>query len=164
MKKSIIILLVSLLLSSNLGFCAPVAEQVRPSIKNEKTVVQYIDVIPIDVVQNPSKYLNKNVRMIATFDKFSVVGLDYKPAFRSSEDYILFLIRKCEKNGHIIPLSEMKLFITRKKAEKFIDLDAGDEIEITGKVFSTALNDPWIEVDNLKILKSKKETKEEDKK
>lgn len=128
-----------------------------PTAVKPAAVTTYQDVLPMNVVQNPQKYLGKNIRIKAIFDKFSVVGLDYKPAFRSSEDYILFLIRKTESKGHIIPLAEMKLFITRKKAEKFIDLESGDEIEFTGKVFSAALGDPWIDVNDLKILSSKKD-------
>jgi len=160
-KKSLTVLIMSFMLFAGGAIAAPVAEQIRPVLKNEKTAIVYQDVQPLAVVQNPAKYLGKNIRMNATFDKFSVVGLDYKPAFRSSEKYILFLIRRCERNGHIIPLSEMKLFITRAKAEKYIDLDSGDEIEITGKVFSNALGDPWIDVDNVKIVKSKKESKKD---
>lgn len=161
-KKSLTILIMSFMLFVGGTAAIPAAQQVKPVLKNEKTAIIYQDAAPLSVVQNPGKYLNKNIRMNAIFDKFSVVGLDYKPAFRSSEKYILFLIRKCEKNGHIIPLSEMKLFITREKAEKFIDLESGDEIEITGKVFSLALGDPWIDVDNLKILKSNKNSKKDE--
>ena len=161
LKKSLTVLVMSFIFFVGGTIAAPAAEQIRPVLKNEKTAIVYQDVAPLAVVQNPGRYMGKHIRMNATFDKFSVVGLDYKPAFRSSEKYILFLIRRCERNGHIIPLSEMKLFITREKAEKFIDLESGDEIEITGKVFSAALGDPWIDVDNLKIVKSKKETKKE---
>ena len=116
----------------------------------------YEDVKAIDVVNNPSKYLNKYIRINGIFDKFSVVGLDYKPAFRKSDDYIAFLIRKTEISGHVIPMAEMKLFITRKDAEKYIDLESGDKIEFTGRVFATALGDPWIDVDNINILSTKK--------
>lgn len=132
-------------------------------IAEEITIKEnYINVNPLEVVATPQKYLNKNIRIKGTFDKFSVVGLDYKPAYRSSEDYILFLIKRTEIKGHIIPLAEMKIFMTRKMAEKYIDLETGDEIEFTGKVFSTALSDPWIEIDSLKILnKVKKENTEE---
>ena len=45
-------------------------------------------------------------------------------------------------------------------AEKHIDLETGDKIEITAKVFSTALNDPWLDVENLVVIKKiKKEEK-----
>ncbi len=119
----------------------------------------YIQVAnPLDVVNSPSEYLYKKIRLNAVFDKFSTLGLDYKPAMRSSEDYISFLIRRPDISGsNVIPLSEMKLIISRKIAEKLlIDIESGDKVEFTGLVFSNALNDPWIEVDNVKILNPKK--------
>ena len=128
--------------------------------KNSKPVVvtqpaastQVFQVAPLSVVNNPSSYLNKTVLMKAKFDKFSTLGLDYKPAFKSSEDYISFLIRR-DDSAHDIPLSEMKLFIKRTEAEKFIDLKTDDEIEIKGVVFSDALGDAWIDVQQLTVTK-----------
>lgn len=130
-----------------------------PTIQKKQTTY-YEPVDAIDVVKYPSRYLNRCIKIDAIFDKFSVVGLDYKPAFRSSEDYILFLIRKTEVKGHIIPLAEMKIFIKRDEAEKYVDLESGDSIEFTGKVFSTALGEPWIEVDSLKVKNKVSKTKE----
>ena len=128
--------------------------------KNSKSVditqpaatTQVFQVAPLSVVNNPSSYLNKTVLMKAKFDKFSTLGLDYKPAFKSSEDYISFLIRR-DDSAHDIPLSEMKLFIKRTEAEKFIDLKTDDEIEIKGVVFSDALGDAWIDVQQLTVTK-----------
>ena len=80
------------------------------------------------------------------------MGLDYKPAFRNSKEYISFLIRRNDVVDHVVPLSEMKLFLKRDIAEKFIDLESGDKIEVYGRVFSSALGDPWIEVEHLKII------------
>ena len=88
--------------------------------------------------------------MNATFDKFATLGLDYKTAMRSSEEYISFLILR-DDNEHDIPLSEMKLFLKRDMAEKHIDLKTNDKVFITGKVFSDALGDPWIDVIDLYI-------------
>jgi len=111
---------------------------------------------PLEVVSSPQSFLNQKIEMTATFDKFSLLGLDYKPAFRDSKNYISFLIRRPDvQNNTDVPLSEMKLIIKRDKAEKLTDLESGDKIEITGKVFSTAMNDPWIDVDNIKILNAK---------
>jgi len=107
---------------------------------------------PLAIVNAPSSYLNKTVLMKAKFDKFSTLGLDYKPAFKSSEDYISFLIKR-DDTTHDIPLSEMKLFLKRAEAEKFIDLKTDDEIEIKGTVFSDALGDVWIDVKQLTIIK-----------
>lgn len=115
----------------------------------------YVSVCPLDVVANPGAYLGKNIKMKATFDKFATLGLDYKPAFRSSQDYISFLIKRDDVTDHTIPLSEMKIFIKRTEAEKFIDLDSGDVVEIYGKVFSTALSDPWVDVNKLVVIQKK---------
>jgi lysyl-tRNA synthetase class II len=94
--------------------------------------------------------------MSAKFDKFSTLGLDYKPAFKSSEDYISFLIQR-DDSKYDIPLSEMKLFLKRLEAEKFIDLKTGDIISIEGIVFSDALGDAWIDVSKLKVTQKTQE-------
>ena len=96
--------------------------------------------------------------MEAKFDKFSTLGLDYKPAMKSSEEYISFLIKR-DDTTYNIPLSEMKLFLKRSVAEKFIDLKTNDEIEIKGNVFSDALGDAWVDVEELKIIKKAPEDK-----
>ena len=62
----------------------PVSSQVQTS--------QGIYVKPLTVVNSPKTYLNKSIIMSAKFDKFSTLGLDYKPALKSSENYISFLI------------------------------------------------------------------------
>lgn len=111
-----------------------------------------VSVNSLDVVKTPQKYLNKIVMMNASFDKFSTLGLDYKPAMRSSENYIGILIKRDDVVDHTIPLSEMKLFLKRDLAEKNINLESDDKIQITGKVFSTALGDPWIDIIDIKIL------------
>lgn len=129
----------------------------------QTTVQQTVNVItvsPLTIVANPTAYLNKMVLMKAKFDKFSTLGLDYKPAFKSSDDYISFLIKR-DDSSHDIPLSEMKLFLKRDVAEKFIDLKTDDEIEIKGKVFSNALGDAWVDVKELKIVKKEAETKKD---
>ena len=109
-------------------------------------------VAPLSVVANPTAYLNKKITMNAKFDKFSTLGLDYKPALKSSEQYISFLIKR-DDTKYDIPLSEMKLFLKREAAEKFIDLKTDDEIRIVGTVFSNALGDSWIEVEDIVITK-----------
>lgn len=126
----------------------------------QQQVVEYITVNPLDVVANPYKYLRRNIKIKAKFDKFSTLGLDYTPAMRSSEKYISFLIQRPDTSNHDIPLSELKIFLKKEVAEKNIDLDAGDEIEFTGKIFSTALGDPWMDVDSFKVLTVKKPKKE----
>lgn len=135
---------------------APVAEEL-PVPKN------VISVVPLRVVQNPRDFLNHDIKMNATFDKFSTLGLDYDAALRPNADYVGFLIQRDDVVDHNIPLSEMKLFLKREYAEKFIDLNTGDKIEIYGKVFSTALGDPWIDVYKINVL-NKVKTQDEVKK
>lgn len=129
-----------------------------PAVATQKTTsaqvqaVQGIYVKPLTVVNSPSTYLNKTIIMDAKFDKFSTLGLDYKSAMKSSKDYISFLIKRDDTTFNI-PLSEMKLFLKRSTAEKFIDLKTNDEIQIKGTVFSDALGDAWVDVSELKITK-----------
>ena len=128
-----------------------------------KTVTQscdktYTSVSPLNIVAQPALYVGKNVKFMAKFDKFSTLGLDYKPAFRSSEKYITILILRPDVTGHDIPLSELKIFIDRDTAEKHIDLNSGDEVEISGTVFSKALGDAWMNVDKFTVIKSTPKT------
>lgn len=140
-----------------------------PALCEDKTIkavkdIEYTNVPSLEVVARPNEYLNKDIKIIAIFNKFSTLGLDYKPAFRDSKEYISFLIKRDDVKKHTIPLSELKIFIKRKKAEKLIDLESGDKIEIKGKVFSTALGDTWMDATEVKILEAKKKKKAEDKK
>ncbi len=109
-------------------------------------------VSPLAVVATQSAYLNKTITMREKFDKFSTLGLDYSVAYRSQEEYISFLIKR-DDTKYNIPLSEMKLFLLRKEAEKFVELKTNDEIEITGVVFSDALGDAWIDITKLTVIK-----------
>jgi len=181
MKKqlSILLLLVSLTcigvvakegITTNLMSSAPEisATTTAPPAKTKPTTVTAPDstaassethsapavnlVNPIDVAKRPAAYLNKKIHVAARFDKFATLGLDYKPAMRSSETYISFLILRTDTDKNI-PLSEMKLFIKRTDAEKLIDLKEGDKVQFSGTVFSTALGDPWVDVDKLEKVK-----------
>ncbi len=118
----------------------------------------YTQVSPLDLVARPNFYLNKTVKIRAKFDKFSTLGLDYKPAMKSSEKYISFLIQRPDITDHNIPLSELKIFLDRTEAEKYIDLNSGDIVEFSGRVFSTALGDPWLEVNTFTVISSKPKT------
>ena len=115
-----------------------------------------INTTSLNIVNNPQKFLNKRVKIQATFDKFSTLGLDYSKALRESSKYIGILIQRDDVVDHNIPLSEMKLFMKKELAEKHIDLDTGDKIEIVAKVFSTALNDPWLDIETLNVIKKAK--------
>ncbi len=128
----------------------------------EQTVPCNLEVKPLELVENPAKYLNKEIQFSAEFDKFSTLGLDYNRAFRDSKDYISFLIKKPGiDEGFTIPLSELKLIFKREEAEKMLDIESGDRVIVKGKVFSTALNDPWVDVYELKNLDPDKAEEEE---
>ena len=120
-----------------------------------KTSFAYEDANALSIVVNPTKYLNKHVKIKAKFDKFSTLGLDYKPAFRSSEKYITFLIKRDDVINHTVPLSEMKNFLLREEADKYVDLKPGDDIEYSGTVFSDALGDAWVNVEKFIVLNPK---------
>lgn len=140
---------------------APVAVS-KPVTTTPDSILAYTN--PLDIVANPTKYLYKKVKIKAKFDKFSTLGLDYKPAFKSSEKFITFLIKRNDVQNYTVPLSEMKNFLNRDIAEKYIDLKPGDEIEYTGVVFSDALSDAWINVDTFKVLNESLKEKTPDKK
>lgn len=139
------------------AFAAAPQHQYKPKspivVTNEK--IEYITLqTPTAIVLNPYNYQNKYVQFPAKFNKFSTLGLDYSPAMRESQAYIGMLIERDDvaDPSIVIPLSEMKLFLKRTYAEKFTDLNARDRIFIKGKVFSTALGDPWIDIIELKVL------------
>ncbi len=139
------------------SYAAAPQHQYKPKspviVLNEK--VEYITLqTPTAIVLNPYNYMNKYVQFPAKFNKFSTLGLDYKPAMRESQVYIGMLIERDDvaDPSVVIPLSEMKIFMKRSYAEKFTDLNARDRIFIKGKVFSTALGDPWLDIIELKVL------------
>lgn len=119
------------------------------------TVAPVNVVSPVEVVKNPDRYLNKDITFNAEFVAYTALGLDYKPAFKDSTKNIGVLIRRNDVYDHVIPLSEMKIFICREMAEKNMDIEAGDKVKITGKVFSTALGDPWVDVKSFTVTSKK---------
>lgn len=126
-------------------------EPKKKPIKQEPVVLLTNLVNPLAVVKSPCSYVGKRINVSARFNKFSTLGLDYKPAMRSSESHISFLIFRPDTNKNI-PLSEMKLFVKRNLAEKYIELKEGDTIQFSGVVFSDALGDVWVDVDKLDKL------------
>lgn len=158
--KSATLILMSAVLFTTSAVC--IEEAIAEPASTVVTPVQVqnaIKVTPLQIVHSTKLFLNKQVVMNAKFDKFSTLGLDYKPAFKSSDEYISFLIKR-DDTSFDIPLSEMKLFLKRELAEKNIDLKTNDEIEIQGLVFSDALGDAWIDVQQLTITKKAPETKD----
>lgn len=160
MKKNIIyiIFLISGLFFVNVNNQLDAAPAKTPVKTTVKAVSQdkIINTTCLNVVASPNKYLNKTVKMQATFDKFSTLGLDYSKALRKSSDYIGILVQRDDVIDHNIPLSEMKLFMKKEMAQKHIDLDTGDKIEIVARVFSTALNDPWLDIQKLTVIQKAK--------
>lgn len=131
----------------------------------EPVITDAVDVTALRLVSKPSNFMGKNVKFKSAFFAFSNLALNYKPAFRSQKKYISFLVYRPKTK---IPLSELKLAMKIPKEKDprnkmLSSLKDGDTVEITGKVFSTALDEPWIDVLNLKKLASAKK-KESDKK
>lgn len=58
----------------------------QPVTTTPQTGKVYTYALPLAMVASPSSYLGKNVKFKAKFDKFATLGLDYKPAYRSSEN------------------------------------------------------------------------------
>ena len=149
-KSIFIILLCSIILTS--GTCVINTATAEPIAQQLNINVQEVNSTPLAIVAMPKNYLSKKVTFNAKFDKFTTLGLDYKPAYKSSDEYISFLVKR-DDTSYDIPLSEMKLFLKREEAEKFIDLKVDDYIQIVGTVFSDALGDAWIDVEKLVLIK-----------
>ena len=159
MKKILSSLLLGLFIISfnSVYVAANTATPLKTTKANTATQVQQpaLNVKPIDVVNNPSEYMRKRICMTGKFSKFSTLGLDYKPAFRSSDKYISFLFFRDDVVG-TIPLSELKMFISRAKAEKLPDINEGDTVKVIGTVFSNALGDAWLDAESIQLVNSKK--------
>jgi hypothetical protein len=128
-------------------------------------VVENVQSVTTDqLVDKPHDFLNKNIKFDANFHAFSSIALDYKPAMRASKDHLSFLVLRPNSK---IPFSELKLAMVMPK-EKDPDntmlaaLKEGDELEITGHVFATALDEPWVDVLKVKKIASAPEKKEDD--
>jgi hypothetical protein len=159
-KSAFIIAICTLALTTSNICTEVVTAQTATAVQQAEVAIDNQKATPLAIVASPKDYLNKNVTFNAKFDKFSTLGLDYKPAFKSSEEYISFLIKR-DDTTFDIPLSEMKLFLKRSEAEKFIELKTNDEIEISGLVFSDALGDTWIDVTRLTLIKKAADNKTE---
>jgi hypothetical protein len=140
-------------------------DEKKEAAKPEVDVSNAITVNPDDLVNKPNEYLGKNVKFTANFFAFSNLALDYKPAFRSSKTHLSLLVLK---PGTHIPLSELKLAMMIPKdkdpeTELLAKLKDGDQVEIIGKEFSAALDDPWVEIYKLKRLSAAKDEKDDKK-
>ncbi len=106
-----------------------------------------------ELVDSPNQFLNKTVSFSAKFFSFGNIGLDYRPAFRSSKDHLNFIVSPDNSKN---PLSELKLFIatpTNAQKNRLLEcLKEGASIHLTGTVFSTVLDDPWVDVTDLSVM------------
>lgn len=125
----------------------------KKPVKIELKHEVYQDTTVIDLVKTPDQFLEKGVRFTATFNSFSNLGLDYNKAMRESKDYISMLVLRPDVSHHKIPLAELKLIYPRKQSEAILNLESGDEIRVNGSVFSTALGDPWVDVEQVEVIK-----------
>jgi len=130
----------------------------------EAAVESASSVTPQELVEKPHEFLGKNVKFDATFSNFSNLALDYKPAMRSSKTYLSFLVFRPNSK---VPLSELKIAMALPKEKdpenKVLgNLKEGDQLELVGKVFSTALDDPWLDVARLKVIAKAPEEKKDE--
>lgn len=118
----------------------------------EASLASAVKVETLELLKNPARHLNQKVTFTGVFNRFADTALDYKKAFRDSRDYVSFFILRPDVPQHTIPLSELKLFFPRKKSSEVMDLETGDKIQIVGTQFSNALDEPWVDVEHIKIL------------
>ncbi len=164
MKKVVVLSLILGLSSfTYAGFAHP-AKQVSKAASHiaVKTTTQdkgildpsYKSIDPLTLLQDPGKLIGEKFSFEATFSSFNPYAVDYKGAMRSSKDYVAFLIQRPDVTSHDIPLSELKLIYSRKKAEKdMMNVETGDKLLIQGKVFSAALGDSWMDVTDVTLVK-----------
>jgi hypothetical protein len=148
-------LAVSALVKKPLVTAKVTAAPAKPTAAPSAPPTLALAVTPIDLVRNPAQYLNKTVKFEGEFTGFTGLGLDYSKALRPAKDFVGLLVRRPDVRNHIIPLSELKMFYPRTKSEAITTLESGDQVSITGTVFSTALGEPWVEVSQLTITHKK---------
>ena len=139
----------------------PKAPEKAEAKKPEPVIENVQNVTAEQVVDKPHDYLNKNIKFSAAFANYTNVGLDYKPALKPAKSNLSFFVYR---QGSHVPLSEMKLDMPIPKEKDpentmLAQLKDGDTVEVIGHVFSTALDDPWVEVLRLKKTASAPEDK-----
>jgi hypothetical protein len=170
-RATSLVLLLSLcfLFSSNLVFAAnkkpakivpSKAAQVAPRAdKPVVTIKNQVEGCKTDegleqIVARPENLIGKEICFSGVFSAFSALALDYPPALRERKKYIsLTLFRPKTK----IPLGELKLAMKIEDAQKhelLPKVTEGDTVRIKGKVFSAALGEPWVDVQQIQITKN----------
>lgn len=115
---------------------------------------EYQSILIGSLLDKPHDFLEKKIKFRGKFSSFTTLALDYKPAMRSSKDYISVCIFRSDSK---IPLSELKMAYPVKEAKEDLvirELEEGDLLEFYGKVFSDALDEPWIDLISIKKLES----------
>lgn len=106
------------------------------------------------LLEKPQDYIGKKIKFRGRFSSFTTLALDYKPAMRSSKDYISICIFRADSK---IPLSELKLAYPVKEAKEdpiIRELEESDLLEMYGEVFSAALDEPWVDLLQIKKIES----------
>jgi hypothetical protein len=133
---------------------ATAAKEAAKSTDTDALPANALSVTTDQLVAKPQEYLNKDIKFTAKFASFSSLALDYKPAMRSSRNYISFLVFRPDTH---IPFSELKLamFIPKEKdpeTHMLQTLKEGDLLEVYGRVFACPLDEPWLDVLKIKKL------------
>ena len=132
-------------------------QEEKPEEKKKKVEIIESEFQPVllgALLESPKSYLDKKVKIRGKFSSFTTLALDYEPAMRKSKNYISISIFRPNTK---IPLSELKLAYPLNEAKEnqvIRDLDEGDLLEIYGQVFSTALDEPWVDILSIKSLVS----------
>lgn len=122
------------------------------SSTSAKTACLEPEVELAELVSEPKKFLNKKVSLSGEFYSFSNLSLDYKPALKSSKDFIGIILARPDKKE--IPLVELKLSAPLAMfKDSAISFEHGDKILMRAKVYAIALGEPWLEVESINVTK-----------
>jgi hypothetical protein len=105
-----------------------------------------------ELVIDPTAWVGKDICFEGRFSSFSTLALDYPPAMRSRTEYISITL---QRPGTDIPLGEVKLAMDLEDVQNHAELSkakTGDPLRMRGKVFSDALAEPWIELDQVQVF------------
>ena len=137
----------------------PEAKTEEKKKKKEINESEFEPLLLGSLLDKPKDYVGRKIKIKGKFSSFTTLALDYEPALRKSKDYISICLFRPDS---MIPLSELKLAYPVKDAkedEVIHDLDEGDLIEINGQVFSSAFDEPWVDIVSIKMIeKSNKKT------
>lgn len=107
-----------------------------------------------DLLVSPKAYKGKRVKLMGDFYSYSSLPLDYPPAMREAKNYIGIVLARPDMKQ--VPLVELKLAFkleTFKNIEDQLNLEQGDTIKISGRVYEVALGEPWVDVASIEVVK-----------